>query len=57
MRTVITMDGVQQMTEEEYAAYQRKLARQVITRMACFVGIKIVLFYAINRAAKAARES
>jgi hypothetical protein len=57
MHTVITPNGVTQMTNEEYAAYQRKLTRQVLTRLACFVGFKLVLFYAINRAAKAARES
>lgn len=57
MHTVITLDGVTKMSNEEYAAYQRKLTRQFLTRVACFVGFKLVLFYAINRAAKAARES
>jgi hypothetical protein len=57
MRTVITPDGVTKMTEEEYAAYQRKLTRQVLTRLAIFAGFKLVLFYGIHRAAKAARES
>ena len=57
MHTVITMDGVQQMTDEEFAAYQRKLTRQVLTRLACFAAFKIGLFYVIHRAAKAARES
>jgi hypothetical protein len=56
-RTVITENGVTTMTDEEYAAFTRKLTRQALTRLALFAGFKLALFYAINRAAKAAREN
>lgn len=57
MHTVITENGVTQMTNEEFADYQRKLTRKVVRNILIFTAVKFAIFYGVNRAARSMRES
>lgn len=57
MRTVITETGVTQMTDEEFADYQRKLTRKVVRNILVFAAFKFAIYYGINRAARSIREN
>lgn len=56
MQNIPTLAEIKGMSDEEVAAMNRKIQRQVILNVAIFVGVKVAIIYTVHRLAKRAAK-